>query len=138
MSAENKALLRRWFEEVWNKGRSEAIDEMLAADGIVHGLGEEPMTGPSGFKGFHAAYRGAFPDVTVHVDDVIAEGDQVALRWTAAATHRGHLMGLAPTNQSARFGGMSIVRIRDGKIVESWNVFDQLGMFKQLGVATIP
>src|SRR5262245_24000602 len=133
MSAENKALIRRWFEEVWDKGRAEAIDEMLAADALVHGLGDGPMTGPSGFKGFHAAYRSAFPDVTVHVDDVIAEGDTVALRWTAAATHRGHLMGLAPTGQSARFEGMSIVRVRGGKIVESWNVFDQLGMFKQLG-----
>ena len=137
MSAENKALIRRWFEEVWTKGRADAIDEMLASDSIIHGLGDEAM-GPAGFKTFHSAYRSAFPDVTVHVDDVVAEGDMVALRWTAAATHRGHLMGLAPTGQSARFGGMGIVRVRDGKIVESWNVFDQLGMFKQLGVASIP
>ena len=137
MSAENKALARRWFEEVWNKGRADAIDEMFASEGIVHGLGEGPM-GPAGFKTFHTAYRSAFPDVNVHLDDVVAEGDLVALRWTASGTHRGHLMGLAPTGRSPRFGGMSFVRVRDGKIVEGWNVFDQLGMFKQLGVATIP
>ena len=88
MSAENKALVARWFDEVWNRGRREAIDEMFAPDGKAYGLGEG-MRGPEGFKAFHAQFRGAFPDVRVEVDDMIAEGDQVAYRFTATATHTG-------------------------------------------------
>ena len=137
MSAENKALVRRWFEEVWNKGRTDAIDEMFADDGVAHGLTPGPI-GPSEFKTFHTAYRQAFPDVKIQMDDMMAEGDKVAFRWTATASHRGHLMGIAPTGKSAQFIGIGIIRVRDGKIVEGWNVFDQLGMFKQLGVASLP
>jgi steroid delta-isomerase-like uncharacterized protein len=137
MSPDNKALARRWFEEVWNKGRVEAIDEMFASDGRAYGLGDQPL-GPSDFKTFHAAYRKAFPDMRIHIDHVIAEGDLVAMRWTVAATHRGELMGLVATGKPSRFEGMSFLRIRDGKIIEGWNVFDQLSMFKQLGVTNIP
>lgn len=137
MSDDNKTLVRRWFEEVWNQGRVEKIDELMAPDGIAYGLGPE-MRGPDQFKAFHAAYRHAFPDVNIQIEDMVAEGDKVAYRWTATATHHGHLMGIAPTGRSSRFIGMGIVRVRDGKIAEGWNVFDQLGMFKQLGVANIP
>jgi len=137
MSAENKALARRWFEEVWNQGRADAIDEMFATDGRAYGLGDQPLS-PTDFKTFHAAYRQAFPDMRIHIDDVIAEGDVVAMRWTAAATHRGALMGLAATGRPSRFEGMSFLKIRDGKIVEGRNVFDQLSMFKQLGMTNIP
>src|SRR5262245_52445160 len=80
MSSENKALLRRWFEEVWNRGRVEAIDEMLSSDAVIHGLGADAH-GPDGFKQFHAAYRSAFPDVTLRIDEIVAEGNIVALRW---------------------------------------------------------
>ena len=133
MSEENKALVRRWFEEVWNKGRAEAIDEMMANDGLAHGLGDASL-GKAEFKQFHAAYRQGFPNINVHIEDVVAEGDKVAYRWTASGRHVGHLMGIAPTGKSAQFIGMGIIRVRDGKIVEGWNVFDQLGMFKQLGI----
>ena len=78
MSDENKALLRRWFEEVWNKGREEAIDEMFAEDGIAHGLAEDggqPLRGASGFKPFFRKFRAAFPDIEVVVEDTITEGD---------------------------------------------------------------
>jgi steroid delta-isomerase-like uncharacterized protein len=136
MSDENKALARRWFEEVWNKGRTDAVDEMMASDGRAYGLGDQPM-GPAEFKVFHAAYRQAFPDMRIHIDEVIAEGDTVAMRWTVGATHRGELMGLAATGRPSRFEGMSFLRVRDGKIVEGRNVFDQLGMLKQLGVTSI-
>ena len=137
MSADNKALARRWFEEVWNKGRVDAIDEMFATDGRAFGLGDQPLVGPAEFKPFHATYRQAFPDMQIHIDEVIAEGDIVAMRWTASGTHRGNLMGLVATGRPSRFEGMSFLRMRDGKIVEGRNVFDQLGMLKQLGVTSI-
>ena len=92
MSAENKSLVRRWFEDVWNKGDASAIDRLFAAHGTVYGLSAE-MTGPTGFKLFHAAYRDAFPDVRLELEDLIAEDDKVAFRWTATATHQGSGLG---------------------------------------------
>lgn len=78
MSEANKQLIQRWFEEVWNKGRADAIDEMIAEDCVVHGLGNatgQPVTGPAEFKAFHTTFREAFPDIPVSVDDTVAEGD---------------------------------------------------------------
>ena len=133
MSAENKALIARWFEEVWNKGRGDAIDEMFAAGAVAHGLGPD-VCGPAEFKAFHATFRQAFPDVRISVDEMIAEGDKVAFRLTAAGTHRGDSLGFAATGRPARFMVMGSARIVNGQIVEGWNVLDQLGMLTQLGV----
>jgi steroid delta-isomerase-like uncharacterized protein len=137
MSQANKDLVRRWFQEVWNDGRTSAIDDLLAPNGVIHGLSGE-MRGPSAFKPFHAAYREAFPDVTIRVEDMIAEGDLVAIRWSGTATHRGDTLGFAATQQRVQFTGMGFARIAGGKLVEGWNNFDQLGMFQQLGVVNIP
>jgi steroid delta-isomerase-like uncharacterized protein len=137
MSAENKVLIKRWFEEVWNKGRTSAIDEMVTSQTVVHGLAPAPMN-MDAFKQFHAAYRNAFPDVRIQVDDVITEGEKVAVRWSCAATHRGDGLGFAATNQPVRFSGITIVRIDNGKLVEGWNAYDQLGMLQQIGVVTLP
>jgi steroid delta-isomerase-like uncharacterized protein len=137
MSEENKALFRRWFEEVWNKGRAEAIDELFAADGIAHGLagaGGEELRGPTDFREFHRSFRGAYPDTEITVEDMIAEGDKVAVRCTVRATHRTDALGFAATNRPVAFEGMCIVRIRDGQIVEAWNSFDFMTMYQQLGV----
>ena len=136
MSEKNKAIVGRWFEEVWNKGRSDAIDEMFAADGIAHGLSddpEKPMEGPVGFKPFHAAFRGAFPNVEVVVEDLIAEGDKVVARCTVRGKHTGDHLGVAASNVPVEFTGIAIVRIKEGKIVEAWNNFDFLKMNKQIG-----
>jgi steroid delta-isomerase-like uncharacterized protein len=137
MSEENKAIVRRWFEEVWNKGRSDAIDEMLAPDGVIHGLSddpENPMKGPGDFKPFHTVFRGAFPDVDVVVEDLIAEGAKVAVRCSVRGRHTGDHLGVAASNLPVEFDGIAIVRIEDGKIVEAWNNFDFLKMNKQIGV----
>lgn len=133
----NKALVRRWFEEVWNKGRAEAIDEMFASDGIAHGLSgdaENPLKGPANFKPFHEMFRGAFPDVEVIVEDTIAEADKVAARCSVRGKHAGDHLGVAATNAPVDFSGISIVRIKDGKIVEAWNNFDFLRMNQQIGL----
>jgi steroid delta-isomerase-like uncharacterized protein len=136
MSEENKAIVRRWFEEVWNKGRSDAIDEMFAADGIAHGLSDDPaapLRGPAGFRVLHEQFRGAFPDIEVNVEDVIAEGDKVAARCSVRGTHAGDHLGVAASKAPVEFTGIAIVRIKEGKIVEAWNNFDFLKMNKQIG-----
>jgi steroid delta-isomerase-like uncharacterized protein len=136
MSEENKALVRRWFEEVWNKGRADAIDEMFDENGVAHGLADDPsppIKGPREFKPFHTTFREAFPSMTIVIEDMIAEGDKVAARCSVRGKHEGELMGIAATQAPVEFSGMAIVRINNGKIVEAWNNFDFMTMYKQCG-----
>jgi steroid delta-isomerase-like uncharacterized protein len=136
MSEENKNLIRRWFKEVWNQGRVGAIDEMFAANGIAHGLSDDagnPLRGPADFKVFHAQFRDAFPDIQVAVEDMVAEGDKVAARCSVRGKHTGGGLGIAATNAAMEIEGITLVRIADGKIVEAWNHFDFMKMYKQLG-----
>lgn len=137
MSEENKALIRRWFEEVWNNGRSDAIAEMLAEDALLHGLSDnedKPLRGPGEFTPFHQTFRGAFPDIKVVVEETIAEGNLVVARCTVYGTHTGDHLGAAASNAQVRFTGIGIGRIVDGKIVEAWNNFDFLTMNRQIGL----
>ena len=137
MSEENKALIGRWFEEVWNQGNSQTIDELLAPDGVIHGLVDasgQPVRGLEAFHEFHNQFRGAFSDLNISVDDVVAEGDRVVARCSVRGQHTGESLGYAATNAPVQFEGIAIVRIKDGKIVEAWNQFDFLQMNKQLGV----
>ena len=137
MSEENKALIQRWFEEVWNQGNSKTIDELLDENGVVHGLMDangQPVSGLKAFHDFHDQFRGAFPDLYISVDDVISEGDRVVARCSVRGKHTGESLGFAATNAPIQFEGIAIVRIKNGKIVEAWNQFDFLSMNKQLGV----
>jgi steroid delta-isomerase-like uncharacterized protein len=137
MSEENKALLRRWFDEVWNKGRSDAIAEMFAVDGIAHGLSDEEgksLRGPADFMPFYEIFRGAFPDIEVVVEDIIAEGDMVAARCAVRGKHTGDHLGVAASNAPVHFTGITMARFKDGKIVEAWNNFDFLQMNRQIGL----
>ena len=109
---------------------------MTTPDCVVHGLGED-LHGPDGFLAFHAAYRDAFPDLRVTVDHLVAEGDYVAARWRAAATHRGGGLGFAATHKPVVMSGMVFTRLENGKLAEGWNSFDQLGMLQQLGVVNL-
>ncbi len=135
--SEAGAMMRRWFEEVWNKGREEAIDEMLAEDGIAHGLvdenGEE-LRGPVNFKPFFHRFRGAFPNIEVVIEDCICEGDKAAARCTIRAQHTGDSLGIAATNKQVEFDGLCIIQVKDGKIVEAWNNFDFARLNQQIGV----
>jgi steroid delta-isomerase-like uncharacterized protein len=133
MSDANKTVVRRWFEEVWNQGRVSAIDELASVGSVFHGLGPAPLLGREAFKPVHAAYRAAFPDIHVTVGDVIAEGDQVALRWAATATHRGDGFGIRATGRQVQFAGLGIARVENGQVVECWNAFDEAGMMRQIG-----
>jgi steroid delta-isomerase-like uncharacterized protein len=137
MSEANKNLMRRWFNEVWNEGRTEAIDELLADDVVIHGLFDpagNPVRGAAAFRGFHRQFRGAFPNMHVSVEDVIAEGDRVVARCDVRGQHTGDHLGFAATNNPVQFTGIAIARIENGKIAEAWNEFDFMEMNKQLGL----
>jgi steroid delta-isomerase-like uncharacterized protein len=135
MPADIKALSRRWFEEVWNKARDAAIDELLAPDGIAHGLGEagQALPGPAEFRKFYRQFRSGFPDASVVVDQVIAEGDTTAVRFTARATHSGDGLGVKATGRRITVSGMCMIRWKDGQIAEGWNEFDVAGLLRQIG-----
>ena len=138
MLEENKDLIVRWFEEVWNKGREKAADEMLDKDVVIHGLSNEtsePLVGPDAFREFHRKFYNAFPDIVVTVDDTIAEGDKVVARCTVSGQHTGESLGVAATNKPILITGIAIARIKDGKFVEAWNNFDFLAMYQQIGLA---
>jgi steroid delta-isomerase-like uncharacterized protein len=137
VSMENKTLVQRWFVEVWNKGRAAVISEMLAYFFFFYGLVGD-LHGAAEFQRFHSAYRNAYPDVAIEIEDLVAEGDIVAVRWSATGTHRGDGLGFAATGRHVEFSGMTFVRVADGKLAEGWNNFDQLGMFQQLGVVNLP
>jgi steroid delta-isomerase-like uncharacterized protein len=133
----NAEILRRWFEEVWNQGREQTIDELLAPDGVAYGLTDPAEThrGPAAFKSFWAQLRGAFSDIHLTIDAVISEGDLAAARWTARMTHRGDHLGVPATQKHLAITGMSFVRIEGGKLHESWNNWDQLGMAREIGLS---
>jgi len=137
MSEENKQLVRRWFEEVWNNGRGELIEEMFDENGIAHGLSDDPgqpIRGPKDFMPFYKQFREAFPNLRIVIEDMVAEGDKVSARCSVRGKHEGDFRGLAATQAPVHFTGMTIVRIADGKIVEAWNNFDFTAMNRQLGL----
>lgn len=131
------AASRRLLEEVFNTGNVALVDELIAADAINHdpGLPAELRTlrGPEALKRTVTLYRSAFPDVKMTVDDAIREGDKVVLRWHAEGTHRGELAGLAPTAARVTVTGISIDHWKDGKIVEAWVEWDNLGLARKIG-----
>jgi len=137
MSEANKELVRRWFEEVWNQGRADSIDEMFDENGVAHGLSDDPanpIKGPTGFRPFHNVFREAFPNMMIVVEDMIAEDDKVAARCSVRAQHEGDFLGKAATQSPVDFTGIAIVRIYNRKIVEAWNNFDFMTLHKQVGL----
>ena len=132
---ENKALAQRVLEEMFNKGNLDAADELLAPDYVDHDPAmPEDIHGPEGFKEYVDAYRSAFSDLHVEIEDQIAEGDKVVTRWTGTGTHDGELAGIPPTGNRVRFPGMEIVRISEGKLVEGWEGYDMMNLMRELGV----
>lgn len=136
----HQTLLHRWFEEVWNEGREEAIDEMLAENGVVNGLTDEngnTIVGPAMFKPFFHRFRAAFPDIHVTIERTVCEGNMITGFCRVMGTHAGEGIGVKPTNQPIEFTGIAIIKVEDGKIVEAWNQFDFMSMYGQLGVLNL-
>jgi steroid delta-isomerase-like uncharacterized protein len=137
---ENVALMRRWFKEVWNEGRTQTVYDLLAPDAVAIGQLEDgsPLRGPAEFASFVERTRGAFPDIKVVVEDVFGADDKVVLRWSATMTHRGDHLGMPATGECVRLSGITIARFADERIIEGWDNWDQLGMLKQIGVYRSP
>ncbi|HMD84569.1 MAG TPA: ester cyclase [Terriglobia bacterium] len=134
---ENKAIYRRLIEEVWNRGNLAVADELLAPDATAPSAPQLPL-GPEGLKAVVRIFRTAFPDFYMTIEDIIAEGDKVAARFVEGGTHQGVFMGIAPTGRRVTFREIAIVRIVNGKVVESrWEV-DMLGLYQQIGAVTPP
>ena len=139
MSAEsNKALSRRLLEEAFNAGNIDVVDELLTNDFVNHDAAlPKPMIGPDAAKASISGYRTAFPDLRIKIEEQIADDAAVATRWSAKGTQEGALMGVAATGKEATVTGITIDRIVDGRIAESWTNWDTLGMLQQLGVVPV-
>ena len=134
---ENKAKVRRIIEEVWNRGNLAILDELIAPNCVFHDP-RSTLHGPEGIKRYVMMYRIAFPDVHFTIDDLIAEGERVVIRWTVTGTHKGELQGIAPTGKHVTVTGMVMSRFAKGKVEEDWINFDALGLLQQLGVVPSP
>jgi steroid delta-isomerase-like uncharacterized protein len=131
----NKAIVHRYFHEVWNRRNFPIIDELFAGGFVPHDPAEPQLgTGPEAVRRLVTTYITAFPDMEFTIEETIAEGDRVVVRWMARGTHQGNLKGIAPTGKWATVTGIVTFRISDGKIVEGYENWDTLGLMHQLGV----
>ena len=138
MSAEeNKALVRRFVEEFWNERNTATADELMASDAVIH-LPTGEVLNPNELKIFVGTWRESFPDWHSTFEELIAEGDRVAERWTGRGTHLGELQGIPPTGKRVEAPGSVFYRIAGGKIVELRASFDMMGLMQQLGALVNP
>jgi steroid delta-isomerase-like uncharacterized protein len=137
VSEENKALVRRFVEEFWNEGDTSAVDELIATDAAIHMPTGEAVD-PEGLKSFAAMWRESFPDWHSSVEELIAEGDKVAERWTGRGTHQGELQGIPATGRRVEVPGSVFFRIVDGKIVEFRGQLDRMSLMQQIGAVPGP
>jgi steroid delta-isomerase-like uncharacterized protein len=132
---ENKAIFRRYVEELGNEGNFDLADEIFDQYRAHQSDGTTLERGPEDVKRFMGEFRSAFPDFHSTIEDMVAEGDKVVTRWMARGTHQGEFRGIAPTGKEIEITGIGIFRFStEGKVVESWDAMDQLGMMQQLGV----
>ena len=131
---ENVALMRKWFDDVWNHGDFQIVRDRMAQHAVGQGQNDrsEPLTGPDEFIAFATRIRAAFPDIRLKVEDIFGAGDRVAVRWTAVMTHTGHGLDIAPTNLPVQTNGITIVQIVNGAVAAGWDCWDQAGMMQQL------
>lgn len=140
MSATNKIIATRLRQEIWNTGNFAIADEICADDAVFHN--NDPLTpdfgqGPHALKQLVTMYRAAFPDAHITIEDIVAEGNQVVIRWTGRGAHKGNLGRIAPTGKAVTVTGIDLVRISKGKVQENWTNWDTLGMLQQLGVQQV-
>ena len=134
MSEQYKTAARNLIEKGFNQKDLKAFEDYFSTNLKDHAL---PPGMPDGFEGrkmFYSAFLAAFPDLHVHIEDTLAEGNQLVIRWSAHGTHEGELMGIPPTGKQVSVGGIAIDRFENGQSVEHWEIFDQVGLMRQLGV----
>lgn len=129
-----RQLVRRMVDEVWNQKKPEMVDDYITRDYLRHSPSGE-LRGAAGFRKDYDTYVGAFPDCQLRLDELICEGDRVFARWTAMGTHKGKLMGVAPSGQRVSVQGSSLFRIQGGRVAEEYAVWDTLGLMRQIGAA---
>jgi steroid delta-isomerase-like uncharacterized protein len=135
MSAEESKVTMRRYLGVFEQGNIELLDELLAPDYINHSPATPDLpTGPEGVKAVVTMFRSAIPDLRVVVEDMIAEGDKVATRYTLEGTHESELFGVPPTGLHLSIKSITVERVLDGRIREHWRITDSLDMMQQLGV----
>ena len=139
---ENKALVRRYVEEVWNDLKLDVVDELFAADYTIHQGMQSMPTSHEALKQGIATIRTAFPDLHMAIDNLICEGDKVGAHWASHGTQRGELrlpgvpQSIPPSERDVTFGEAAIFRISNGKLAEVWYASDRLTMMRQLGLPT--
>lgn len=130
----NEQIIERYFDEVWNQGKLNVLDEIIDPKYVNHSPGmPNPEPGPAGLKPIIAGMRKAFPDLCFNIENMVVTEEQVAVHCTMHGTHTGDLFGLAATGKKIIVNQMQIERIQNGKIIEHWRQSDDLGMMKQLG-----
>lgn len=131
LQEQNRALALRWMEEIWNERREEVLDELMHEGAVAHLEGGD-VHGPDGFKAGRRAFLGALPDLRIAVEDSVAEGDSVVLRWRLTGSHTGEGLGIRPSGLAVEARGMTWFRFRDGRVCEGWDSWDQSGLMKTL------
>jgi steroid delta-isomerase-like uncharacterized protein len=126
-------MVRRFIEEVVNRGDTSALDELVHPDYVFRSPGEE-LRGGEGVKALLDGYREAFPDLRIEIDELLVAEEATVVEFTLTGTHRGELLGISPTGRRINVNGMIRSRFRDGRIVEEWEILDQLSLLEQLGV----
>jgi steroid delta-isomerase-like uncharacterized protein len=132
MSAENEAVVRRFFEEFCNGRKGELAEDLVTDDYVSHGPQAPPADGPDGVRERVGLYQESV-DGHWNIEDLMSVGDRVVARWIGTGTHRGELMGIEATGNSIEVEAISIFRMADGKIAEEWTVWDALGLLQQVG-----
>ncbi|MGV6815907.1 MAG: ester cyclase [Thiotrichales bacterium] len=136
MFHKNEITMRRFVDEVINNGNFPVLDEVIHPN-YIYRSPDQVLEGPEALKDLFAAYRSAFPDLHLDIEDLVTTDDKAVLSFTLSGTHQGDLMGIAPTGKQMKVNGMTLSRLEDGKIVEEWELLDQLNMFQQLGIVSV-
>jgi steroid delta-isomerase-like uncharacterized protein len=132
---ENKAIIHRYIDDAWRRNNPDVVDEVVAPDAVFHDLARQGLpAGPEGVKQTIRDFWTAFPDLTMRIDEMVAEDGVIAFRWRSEGTHLGELQGVPPSGRHTHIDGMVFARLRDGRIVEGWQEMDILGMLQRLRV----
>lgn len=134
MSQTSAVVARRWFEEVWNRREIDKIDELSTPDSIGHlESGDATL---DDFRRFHVEFLAAFPDLSIEIEEIVADGENVVVRWMVRGCHRGRAFGMDASDCQVAKRGMTWMKVRDGRIVEAWDCWNQAALFQQMRGAT--